>query len=253
MPDYLIPNLLNAGRVLKLLASEPSLTVLQISRALQVPRTTVLRIVTSLVREALVETDGQNTYKLGPALIFLGIRAMDGVDLPGLAKPLLKQLAAETGETSHLAMLSDNKSLLVEVCQSRLPIRAGAPAGTAVDLYCSATGKIFLAWNFAGSLAAFFERVKPSVHTARTITTPERMAQEAALVIKRGYAVDDEEFYDGIRCAAVPVFNSRGHVTMALGITGVTGRLTSSRIPGCAAQLKAAATKLSEAFGYHHA
>ncbi len=251
MPDYLIPNLLNAGRVLKLLASEPALTALQISRALHVPRTTVLRIATSLVREGLLEADEQHAYTLGPALIYLGIRAMDGVDLTGLAKPLLKQLAHASGETAHLAMLSDDTSLLLEVCQSPLPIRAGAPAGTIADLHCSATGKIFLAWNLADSLGAFFDRVKPSSHTARTITTPERMAKEIGLILKRGYAVDEEEFYDGIRCVAVPVFNSRGHVHMALGITGVTGRLTRSRIPGCVAQLKEAAAKLSAALGYH--
>ncbi|MFA6632824.1 MAG: helix-turn-helix domain-containing protein, partial [Kiritimatiellia bacterium] len=148
MPDYVIPNLLNAGRVLKLLASEPELSALQISRALEVPRTTVIRIVNSLVREGLLESDERHLYALGPALIYLGMRAMAGVDLTGLAKPLLKQLAEQTGETAHLAMLSDEKSLLMEVCQSPLPIRAGAPAGTLADLHCSATGKVFLAWNF---------------------------------------------------------------------------------------------------------
>ena len=251
MPDYLIPNLLNAGRVLKLLASEPGLTVLQISRALRVPRTSVIRIATSLVREGLLETDGQHAYSLGPALIYLGMRAMDGVDLAGLARPLLKQLAENTGETSHLAMLSDDKSILLEVCQSPLPIRAGAPAGTLADLHCSATGKVFLAWNFADRLEPYFGRAAPSRRTARTIVTAERMAKETALIRKRGYAVDEEEFYDGIRCAAVPVFNSRGLVHIALGITGVTARLTRNRIPECVAQLKSAAAKLSEALGYH--
>jgi IclR family acetate operon transcriptional repressor len=250
MPDYVIPNLLNAGRVLKLLASEPALTALQISRSLRVPRTTVMRIANSWVREGLLESDERHVYTLGPALIYLGMRAMDGVDLAGLAKPLLKQLAAQTGETAHLAMQSDDKSLLMEVCQSPLPIRAGAPAGTLADLHCSATGKIFLAWNFRDRLEAFFERVKPQQRTARTIVTADRMAKEAVLILKRGYAVDEEEFYDGIRCAAVPVFNSRGHVFIALGITGVTQRLTRGRVPECVAQLREAAAKLSGALGY---
>lgn len=250
MPDYVIPNLVNAGRVLKLLASEPGLTVLQISRALRVPRTTVIRIASSLVREGLLEADARHGYSLGPALIYLGMRAMAGVDLAGLAKPLLKRLATKTGETAHLAMLSDEKSLLLEVCQSPLPIRAGAPAGTLADLYCSATGKIFLAWNFEDALPQFFERAHPVSRTQRTITTVERMTKEIALIRRRGYAVDEEEVYDGIRCAAVPIFNSRGHVYLALGITGVIGRFTRSRIPECVAQLKAAATALSDSLGY---
>ena len=250
MPDYVTPNLINASRVLKLLASEPGLTALQISRALNVPRTTVIRIASSLVKEGLLESDERRAYTLGPALIYLGMRAMDGVDLAGLAKPLLKQLAAQTGETAHLAMLSDDKALLMEVCQSPLPIRAGAPVGTLADLHCSATGKVFLAWNFNGQLEAFFKRVKPQQRTARTIVTPEQMEKETALILKRKYAVDEEEFYDGIRCAAVPVFNSRGRVFIALGITGVTQRLTRGRIPECVAQLREAAAKLSDALGY---
>lgn len=250
MPNYSIPNLLNAGRVLKLLAAEPGLTVLQISRTLKVPRTTVLRIVCSLAREGLLDVDERSTYTLGSTLIYLGIRAMDGVDLTGMAKPLLKQLAMKTGETAHIAMLSDEKSLLLEVCQSPLPIRAGAPAGTLADLHCSATGKVFLAWNFSDKLDEFFAKVRPAVRTARTITTPEAMAGEIGRVLKRGYAVDEEEYYDGIRCVAVPVFNSRGHVHIALGITGVTKRLTRPRVPGCVAQLKEAAATLSAALGH---
>ena len=250
MPEYLIPNLVNAGRVLKLLAEKPGLTVLEISRALRVPRTTVMRIATSLTREGLLETEA-NTYSLGPTLIYLGIRAMDGIDLTGLAKPLLVRLAHETGETAHLAMLADDKSLLLEVCQSPLPIRAGAPPGTRADLHCSATGKIFLAWNMADQLEAFYSRAKPAARTAKTITTPERMAKELALIQKRGYAVDEEEFFDGIRCLAVPVLNSHGRVHLALGITGVITRLTRNRISGCVEKLRAAAAELSAAIGYH--
>jgi DNA-binding IclR family transcriptional regulator len=249
MPDYLIPNLVNAGRVLKLLATTAGLTVLEISRALHVPRTTVLRIVTSLAREGLVEAEN-GAFSLGPTLIYLGIRAMDGIDLTGLAKPLLKRLAHETGETAHLAMLADDKSILLEVCQSPLPIRAGAQPGTRAALHCSATGKVFLTWNLADALEAFFARAQPTARTARTITTPERMAKELALIRKRGYAVDEEEFFDGIRCLAVPVLNSHGHVRLALGITGVTARLTRGRIPECVEKLKTAAAELSSAIGY---
>ncbi len=251
MPEYIIPNLINAGRVMKLLAAQPGLTALQISRALRVPRTTVMRIANSLTREGLLETGDNQTYSLGTVLIYLGTRALDGVDLTGLSKPLLKALSSKTGETAHLAMLSDDRALLLEVCQSPLPIRAGAPAGTMADLHCSATGKIFLAWNFTDTLESFFERVKPQARTERTITTATAMAKECALIRKQGFAMDEEEVYDGIRCVAVPVFNSRGHVHIALGITGVTARLTHKRIPACVAQLKEAAATLSEALGYH--
>jgi DNA-binding IclR family transcriptional regulator len=124
-------------------------------------------------------------------------------------------------------MLADDKSILLEVCQSPLPIRAGAPAGTRADLHCSATGKVFLAWNMADGLDAFFERAQPVARTSRTITSADRMAKELALIRKRGYALDEEEFFDGIRCIAVPVMNSHGHTHLATRITA-RHRLTRS-------------------------
>jgi IclR family acetate operon transcriptional repressor len=248
MPAYLIPNLINAGRVLKLLAAKPGQTVLQISRVLNVPRTSVLRIVTSLVREGLLDADG-TAYTLGPALIYLGVRAMDGIDLTGLAQPLLKRLSMATGETAHLAMLADDASLLLEVCQSPLPIRAGAPAGTRADLHCSARERSSCRGTTSISWTTFSRGCSrrphgPDDHFGR------KDAQEIALILKRGYAVDEEEFFDGIRCIAVPVPDSRGRVTLALGVTGVTTRFTRARIPECAVQLKTAAAELSAALGY---
>jgi IclR family acetate operon transcriptional repressor len=248
MPDYIIPNLLNACRVLKLLAQTPGLTVSEIGRELHVPRTTVLRIVTTLCREGMLhEADG--LYRPGSALIPLGMKALEGIDLRRAAQPVLRRLAQLTGETAHLAVEAENKSLLVEVSQSPHPIRVGAPAGTFADLHCSATGKIFLAHRHLAELPSLFALLKPQTRTRNTIVTAAAMAKEAARIEKQGYAVDEEEFYEGIRCLAAPVRDNSGKVVAAIGITGTATRFTKDRIPDFAAKVTAAANELSTALG----
>lgn len=249
MPDYIIPNLLNACRVLKLLAQTPALTVSEIGRELLVPRTTVLRIVTTLCREGMLqETDGR--YRPGSALIPLGTKALEGVDLRRAAQPVLRRLAQATDETAHLAIEAENKSLLVEVSQSPHPIRVGAPAGTFADLHCSATGKIFLTHHHPQELAELLGRLKPQQRTRNTIVTAAAMAKEAERILKQGYAVDEEEFYEGIRCLAAPVRDNSGKVVAAIGITGAAGRFTKERIPEAAAKVMTAARELSGALGW---
>lgn len=250
MPEYIIPNLRNACRVLKLLAQEPAgLTVSAIAAELKIPRTTVLRIVTTLCLESLLVEAG-GLYRSGPALISLGAKALEQVDLRQAALPVLRRLAAETGETSHLAVETELKSMLVEVCQSPHPIRVGAPSGTLASLHCSATGKVFLAHNHANEIAALFSRLRPQLRTPNTITTAAGMKQEIARILKYGYAVDDEEFYEGIRCLAAPVFDSSGKVVAAIGITGAGSRFLRTDIQRRAAQVMAAAAEISASQGY---
>jgi len=249
MPDYLIPNLLNACRVLQFLADAPGASVAVIARELHIPRTTVLRIVTSCCQGGLLR-ESSGCYALGAGLIPLGMKALEGVDLRRGAQPLLRRLAEDTDETAHLAIPAETRSLLVEVCQSPHPIRVGAPAGTLADLHCSSTGKVFLAHLFREELEALFRTLKPKARTPRTLTTAKAMAQELERILAQGYALDDEEFCEGIRCLAAPVRDNTGRVIAALGITGPTTRFTRERIGSCAEKVLAAAEELSRSLGF---
>lgn len=251
MPDYLIPNLLNACRVLQFLADEPApgASVAGIARELHIPRTTALRIVTTCCQGGLLRESG-GLYTLGAGLIPLGMKALEGVDLRRGAQPLLRRLAEATDETAHLAMPVENRALLVEVCQSPHPIRVGSPAGTLADLNCSSTGKVFLAYLFRERLEELFRQLKPRPRTPRTLTTAKAMAQEVERILALGYALDDEEYCEGIRCLAAPVRDNEGCVVAAVGITGPSSRFTRERIKPCAEKVLATAQELSRSLGF---
>ena len=86
--------------------------------------------------------------------------------------------------------------------------------------------------------------------TRKTITQPERFLNELARVRKRGYAVDNEEFYPGTRCVAAPVFDDSGRVVAAMSVSCLITQLTEDRVPDMAALVLDAAGHLSEQLGY---
>lgn len=247
---YVIPNLRNACRVLKLLRGHPGgLKASDLARMLGIPVTTTMRITATLQIEGLVrKNDGR--FGLGPALIHLGNAALAGTDVRKVALPLLQKLTLETGETSHLAVPCNERSLVIAVQDSPHPLRAVSPAGFLTDLHSSSTGKIFLAHVFRGQFPQFHANEAPYRHTAHTLTKRSDLEREIEAILKRGYSVDNEECHIGVRCVAAPIFSSDGHVVAALGITAAAVRLAEKRIPEVAAKVRAVADEASQILGY---
>jgi DNA-binding IclR family transcriptional regulator len=247
---YVIPNLRNACRILKLLADSPDhLKAAEIGRALDIPVTTTLRIMTTLHLEGLVRKLG-NQYELGPVLIRLGTAALSSTEIRALALPVLEKLTARTDETSHLAIPCDGRSLIVAVEDSPHPLRAASRPGFLADLHCSSTGKTFLAFLYKDRIQELYAKGMPTKRTPRTKTTLAALKADAEETSKRGFSLDDEEFNPGVRCLAAPVFGADAVVAAAIGITASTVRLTPARIPEMAAAVKDAAAELSMLLGH---
>ena len=247
---YVIPNLRNACRILKLLGSSPDgFKAADLGRHLSIPVTTTLRIMTTLHLEGLVRKNGTH-FELGPVLIQLGNASLAGTEIRTAARPVLEKLTGQTDETSHLAIPCDNRSLIVAVQDSPHPLRAASRPGFLADLHCSSTGKTFLAFLLHARLAELYTGARLTRRTAHTLTTLAEIRREAELTRKRGYSLDNEEFNAGIRCLAVPVYGADGHVAAAIGITAATVRFTKERIPEMATAVKTAAVELSRLLGY---
>ncbi|MBX3738866.1 MAG: IclR family transcriptional regulator [Candidatus Didemnitutus sp.] len=249
---YVIPNLRNACRILKLLGrSTDGYKVADIARELKIPVTTTLRIMSTLTLEGLARKV-DTRFELGPVLIQLGNAALSGTEIRELAQPVLLKLTQVTDETAHLAIPCDDRSLIVAVQDSLHPLRAASRPGFLAELHCSSTGKTFLSFLHYERLAELFPAsVKPTKRTPRTLTTLAEIRREIEATRKRGYSLDDEEFNPGVRCLAAPVYASDGKVAAAIGITAATVRFTRERIPEMGAHVLAAARELSAHLGYH--
>jgi DNA-binding IclR family transcriptional regulator len=247
---YVIPNLRNACRILKFLSTgTEGFKVADISRALDIPLTTTLRIMATLHLEGLVRRNGAH-HELGPVLIQLGNASLAGTEIRESALPVLESLTARTDETSHLAVPCDERSLIVAVQDGPHPLRAASRPGFLADLHCSSTGKIFLSYLYADRVDEIFAKTQPQSRTTHTLTTLPKLKREIKTTVSRGFSLDNEEFNPGVRCLAAPVYSSDGAVVAAIGITASTVRFTEDRVPEIARVVQSAAAELSERMGF---
>ncbi len=139
-------------------------------------------------------------------------------------RPALERLTAETDECAHLAVLVGKRVWYIDKVDSTLPLKVDHPIGSLAPLHCTALGKAFLA----------FGRVDPPAElprfTSRTLATPEALAKDLAVARARGYAVDDEEYADGIRCVACPIPDDANVMIAALGVSCPSVRVDPSRL-----------------------
>jgi len=249
MDKYLIPNLAKACRVLHLLAAERrGLSVTELARRLAMPRTTAFRVLKTLCAEGMIERRNGG-YRSGTGLLRLGLEALRALELRTLAAPILRKLARTTGETAHLAVRESSQMLILEVCDSPNPLRVASRPGSLVSIHCAATGKAMLATLPADELQELLAGLELAPRTPNTITSVPGLEKEIEAIRPRGYAVDNEEYHDGVRCLAAPVRDAHGAPVAAIGITGVTIRFTKRRIPEVARAVMQAAESLSSALG----
>lgn len=242
---YRIPALSRACRLLQLVAEhQGEWSSSELARALKVPRTTCFRMLRTLVDEKFIEADGAS-YRLGPGLVRLGLSTLEGMPIRRLCVPILHELGRSLGETVHLAILCDDRSLLLEVADSAGDARIANRPGTAVRLHASSTGKVLLAHLDKDRREALLARIDLPAFTPRTLATRTALRSALREVATLGYAVDDGEYAERVRCVAVPVHGERGQVIAALGMTGSPDRLRLEDIPSVAARMSEAAQAIT--------
>lgn len=241
MERYLIPGVVHACELIRTLAKhEKGLTSQQIETMLALPRTTVFRLLRTLCAEQMIEKREKKFY-CGADLMNIGLQVINSDRLHQVAIPHVQRLALKTGHTAHLAVPHHGSALIVEVFDSPHPLKVASRPGMRALMHCSSTGKIFLAFLYYDNLDLMFEDTVMEKCTAKTITDVDELRKELQRVMALGYAVDDQEYNNDVRCVAAPVRDNRGVVVAAIGITGPAASFTKAQIPMMAAQVKEAA------------
>jgi len=250
MNKYQIPNLAKACEVLEFISNAPhGCSLKEVCMALSIPRTTALRITQTLVNSDYLLEKEDRTLSMGSAVIQLGVKALDSIDVRSYARPILQALSLDTNKSSHLAMLNGTKSMLVEVCDTPHPLRIAARPGTLVDLHSSSTGKIFLAYCIEDP-QTFCKKLELTRHTPNTHTTIKEVLAGIKETRRNGFAIDDEEYTPGIRCIAAPIINAFGITADALGITSSTATFPKKHIKEMAKKVTRAAEEISLKLGH---
>jgi len=244
MNNYINPNLVKAceNRPEGVLATElESLT--------QVPRTTAFRILKTLCSQGMAEKRG-TLFFAGPELVQVGLNSLRSLEIRSLSVPFLSKLATKTHFTAHLAIPSGWQSLILEVHDSPNPVRVASRPGTTVPLYCSSTGKIFLAYRFEQELEDYFSKTSLQKHTPNTIVTLPEMLKEVKRIKSDGFAVDNHEFHTDVWCTAAPVRDSQGQVVAAIGVTSPAAQSGRQKKTDTCTYVKKVAEELSAVLGF---
>ena len=201
----------------------------------------------------VVKNPETGRYRLGLRLYELGSRAIDGLDLRGRARPYLDRLQAEFGETVFLCILDEGQVFYVEKVESQQSVRTACTVGSRAPAYCTAVGKAMLAELPEAEVAKVVRRWGLKPITANTITTASALKEELKAVRARGYAIDDEEKEEGLRCVSAAVRGHSGKLFAAMSVSGPAFRMTKERIPGVGRSVMRAANELSAELGFQGA
>lgn len=234
---------LRAIRLLKLFTAEaPEMQLAEISSCSGLNKTTAHRLLQALLSEELLDRNpGTGAYRLGPGMMALGVQALSSNDLRLRARPLLKKLAEETGETATLEVPIENMMLILDEVTSKHFVGASGNVGTRWPIHATSTGKALIAFDQYGA-----ERLGSELAslTSRTITRFEDLEKELGDIRRRGFAETVEELEEGLSGVGAVVRGGMGEVLGALSICGPSQRMSESRRAQLGATLCTVASRL---------
>ena len=181
------------------------------------PRSTTLRLLAALVEAGVLETRPDRCYSLGPQLAVWGQLYLERLDVTQKAVDLMRELAAEVRETCFLGVREHRQVLYVACADGPQAVRPVARVGSRNPLHCTGMGKALLAFS-PPELAAEYVEGEMERRTERTITEPAALLEELERTRERGWAIDDIENEEGVRCIAAPIRDHLGAVIAAMSI-----------------------------------
>lgn len=230
--------------------SETDLPAADIARQLRLHKSTVHRLLVVLESYRLIKKGPEGAYRLGTRLIELGECAIARLKLSEYAEPHLRALAEQTGEGAHVTILNGTELLSIAHAEGQWALHSLTRTGQSTQIHSTAAGKAVLAFLSDDACDDLLARLTLKRNTRRTIVKPAAIKMELMRVRDLGYAVDDEEFEEGLRCVSAPIFDHRGHVVASLSMAAPVFRLRKERVPQVARLVVAAANALSDDLGW---
>lgn len=227
----------------------PEMGVTELARRLNLHKATVHRILSTLELEGFIQQSPENgKYRLGFRLFELGMLALEQINLTREALPFMQRLLEECRETVDLAVFDKGEMIYLEVLESPQPVKIAAKPGRRLPVYCTASGKAYLAYAGEEAVAAVLAKgMEPC--TPNTICDPVVFREDLRLTRERGYSVSNEEFEIGIKAVAAPVMNKDGRVVAVIAIAGPAYRLPPKRMIELGEAVRRTAQELSSHLG----
>jgi DNA-binding IclR family transcriptional regulator len=256
--------------MLEVFQSETEIGVSDLARRLGLHKNNAFRLLATLELSGYIQqSSATELYRLGPTCLELGQAYSRNHTLMREARPILETLAEEAGETAHLGILQGAEVIHLDGALPEQRILTASRVGERSPVHCTALGKALLSGVMGRSQAGSDARAMSGAgdadaetplslgdqpleaFTDATIVDHTKLLEQLRAVQLQGYAVDLEEFAQGLSCVAAPVHDANGRVVAALSLSGPSFRLPEEKLHGAvASQVTGAATRLSRELGF---
>lgn len=226
------------------------LSITQIADKLDTNPSSLYPILHTLEEFDYLHRSKDKRYSLGMIFVKKGRCVLERLNLSTEARSEIKALRDETQKTVHLGYINENKIVYVDKVESR-GVKLYSSPGKTAPLHATALGKAILAHLSSDRLAELLDNLELTSHTKNTITSREKLRQELQNIRAQGYAIDDEEFEEGIRCIASPIYRHDGEVKSAISLTSLAAQLPEELLKEKSSLVKKHAVNISRKLGYH--
>jgi DNA-binding IclR family transcriptional regulator len=232
-------------------SSVGAVSLAEAARRTGLPRSTAHHLLKTLVSLNYLRQEPESRrYELAGRLYQLTGQTPSPEQLGTVGQPFLAELTRRSGEGSSLAVYREGKVTIAAKQEHDGPVRVVQDVGAERPIHCTAVGKAIVAWLPEPELAGLLARTRLVRFTPKTITTRAEFGAELRRIRAAGYAIDDEEHIQGIRCIAAPVFGHAGHVVASMCVVGPKSRVTHQKLRELRAPLFELSGALSEQLGW---
>lgn len=235
--------------------STEGMSLTQLSQRAKLPKSTIHGLLATLREGKFVDQDAETGhYRLGIRLFELGNKVARSWDIRDAALPVMKRLNKEFGETVHLGAEDNGEVLYLEKIAPDSLVSIVSDVGLRLPMHCSGLGKVLLAQKSKTELRRFLELKGLPALTYRTITSAESLEKELIQIREQGYAMDDGETMEGLRCVAAPIFDTDERARFAISISGQIRDMYGKRLDRIIEETKAAAEDIAQrSLAHQHA
>jgi IclR family transcriptional regulator, KDG regulon repressor len=250
--DNTVQSVDRALRILEIISTrKEGYGITEISKEMLLNKTSVYRMVSTLVQHGFVEQDAETEkYKMGYKVLELSSILLEFLDLRTEAKAYLKELEQFTNEVIHLVVYDRGEVVYIEKLEGSETLRMHSKVGTRAPMHCTSVGKAILAYLPPSEVSQLLDQYDFTEHTPYTIMDKDALMKHLVEVREQGFAFDMEENELGINCIAAPIFDNSRKVVAAISISGPTMRMTSEKLDELKTRIVEVALKISRRLGY---
>ena len=244
-------SVLRAVALLKCFDDEhPEWNLSNLSRAVDLNKTTVFRLLSALESENLIiRKNGGDNYALGPEILAMAGYALRNLDLRSAARPELEKLAQSTSETASLEIISGEEMVIIDEIVGGHLVSGVRSLGTRWPLHGTSTGLSILAIWPQVKRDSYLSKDLVAV-TSHTITERQSLNELLDRIAAQGYSISDEMLELGLIAIGAPLFNHDGQSEAAISIYGPKSRINKTRLLTISSQVCDAAANISKKLGY---